>query len=268
MKKTLFYFFAFALIQVFVSYLVWGIWTLVLGESLREFLHQLGTGSFAPTADMLITASGVSSVLTLLLFVRCHWFRATRGNLPRRPWAIMLWCAVLSAGTIVPSMALEELLPDLPNNMEDTFHALMVSPSGYLMVGIFAPVVEEVAFRGAMITALKEKFSGVWIPVLVSALLFALVHANPAQMPHAFLVGILLGWLYCKFDSIIPGVVVHWANNTIAYIVYFLVPATRDGHLIDVFGSTQRIWLGVVFSLMIFGPALYQLIVSRTDNDK
>ena len=80
---------------------------------------------------------------------------------------------------------------------------------------------------------------------------------NPVQMPHAFLIGILLGWLYYRTDSIIPGVVWHWVNNTIAYVVYNLT--NTDETLLEFFGSQQRVLMAVGFSLMIFLPALYQL---------
>ena len=88
-------------------------------------------------------------------------------------------------------------------------------------------------------------------------MLFSLVHMNPVQMPHAFLIGILLGWLYYRTDSIIPGVVWHWVNNTIAYVVYNLT--NTDETLLEFFGSQQRVLMAVGFSLMIFLPALYQL---------
>lgn len=263
MKKVLLYLVVFIIIQFFASYIVWGVWSVVDGMSVREVLHLLGSGKMSPSADMMIAASAVYSVLTLLLFVRCKWFTMSSGYLKGRSSITLLWCAILAVGTIVPSMALQELLPNLQNNMEEVFDALMTKPSGYLVIGIFAPVVEEMVFRGAMINALREQFKGVWVPILITAVLFALVHVNPAQMPHAFVMGILLGWLYCKFGSIVPGVVVHWVNNTVAYVVYYLLPASRDGKLMDIFGSQQRIALAIIFSLMILCPALYQLIKTR-----
>lgn len=263
MKKVLFYLFVFIFIQFFASYIVWGVWYLVEGTPVKEVLHLFGTGKLNPTADMMVAASAVYSLATLLVFVRCKWFTVTKSYIESRPMTAMLWCGVLSLGTIIPAMALQELLPELDNNMKDVFESLMTKPTGYLVIGILAPVVEEVVFRGAMISALREHFKGIWGPVLITAALFALVHLNPVQIPHAFLVGILLGWLYCKFGTIIPGVVVHWVNNTVAYVVYFLVPASRDGKLIDIFGSEQRVLLAVVFSLMIFCPALFQLIHTR-----
>ncbi len=263
MKKALLYLFVFACVQIFMSYIVWGAWLLTDGMSLQAVLHALGTGNLSTDANMLIAANAASGIITLLLFVRCHWFSVSSGSLHGQAVSVFFWCAVMTSGTIIPFIALQELLPGLNDNMKEVFDTLMTKPSGYLVMGIFAPLVEEVVFRGAILGALRERMKGTWMPIILTSVLFALIHMNPAQMPHAFLMGLLLGWLCCKFGTIVPSVVVHWVNNTIAYVVYLLIPVSRDGKLIDIFGSQQRIWFALLFSLMIFAPALYQLIHMR-----
>jgi hypothetical protein len=81
---------------------------------------------------------------------------------------------------------------------------------------------------------------------------------NPAQMPHAFLIGLLLGWMYWRTDSIVPGVVYHWVNNTVAYVMYNLYP-NPDLTLVELFGSEQKVLMALGFSLLIFLPSLFQL---------
>lgn len=77
-------------------------------------------------------------------------------------------------------------------------------------------------------------------------------------MPHAFLIGLLLGWLYYRTDSIVPGIVYHWVNNSIAYVVYNLYPDPQM-KLVDLFGTQRTVAAAVLFSLFILLPALYQL---------
>ena len=98
----------------------------------------------------------------------------------------------------------------------------------------------------------------VWA-LVISALLFALSHLNPAQMPHAFLIGLLLGWLYMRTGSILPGIIYHWANNTAAYLLFHLYP-DPDATLSDILGGamTNQL-LAVLFSLCLLLPAIYQL---------
>ena len=94
--------------------------------------------------------------------------------------------------------------------------------------------------------------------IAFSALLFSAAHMNPAQMPHAFIVGLLLGWMYYRTQSIVPAVAFHWSNNTIAYILFKLYP-NPDVKLVEILGSQQHVLLAVLCSLMILLPAIYQL---------
>ena len=129
---------------------------------------------------------------------------------------------------------------------------------GYVAVGLLAPFAEELVFRGAILRALLRWTPQHWVAIAISAFLFALIHANPAQMPHAFVIGLLLGWLYYRTDSIVPGIVYHWINNSIAYIGYNLYP-DPSLKLIDLLGSQRNVAAAVLFSLFILLPALYQL---------
>ena len=149
-------------------------------------------------------------------------------------------------------------MPELPNIVEQEFDMILKDRWGYLAIGLLAPLAEEIVFRGAILRSLLEKMSP-WTAIALSALLFAVFHLNPAQMPHAFLVGLLLGWMYWRTGSILPGMAYHWANNSAAYVIYNVYP-NPDMQLIDVFkGSELHVWLALAFSMLIMLPALYQL---------
>ena len=101
---------------------------------------------------------------------------------------------------------------------------------------------------------------GRWAAIALTALIFALIHGNIAQGVHAFIIGLALGWLYARTRSVLPGIVLHWVNNTIAYLMFNLMPNLADGKLIDYFhGSERSMYLGLLFSLCILVPALFQL---------
>ena len=66
--------------------------------------------------------------------------------------------------------------------------------------------------------------------------------------------------MYWRTGSIVPGIVFHWVNNTIAYVVCMLMPGMTDADLIDLCGGDlRRELLYVASSLCIFLPALFQL---------
>ena len=246
MKKAIIYTLAFVAIQVLMPVLI--------QQSLRLF-----TGS-VPVLDakLMIICATASSVAIIALFLRLRWVEVSRSYVRSRPWNALFWCAIAAVGVVIPSTCLQEQLPELPNLAEEQFDMILRDRWGYFAVGLLAPVCEELVFRGAVLRALLGWTPRHWVAIAVSALFFALVHANPAQMPHAFAVGLLLGWLYYRTDSVVPGIVYHWVNNSVAYVIYNLYPDPNI-RLIDILGSQRSVAAAVVFSLFILLPALYQL---------
>jgi membrane protease YdiL (CAAX protease family) len=246
MKNALIYAVIFGAIQVVVSFIVQGIWTLVMGKD--TVMNATG---------MIITMA-VFSILTMAVFLLAKWSVVSRHWVRTRPWFVLFWCVVAALGAIVPSVWLQEHMPELPNVVEGEFDMIMKDRWGYFVVGLLAPLAEEMVFRGAILRSLLRWKQNPWVGIAISALLFAVVHMNPAQMPHAFLIGLLLGWMYWRTDSIVPGVVYHWVNNTVAYILYNIYP-DPDLTLVEMFGSEQKVLMALGFSLLIFLPSLFQL---------
>ena len=246
MKNALIYAVIFGAIQVVVSFIVQGIWTLVMGKD--TVMNATG---------MIITMA-VFSILTMAVFLLAKWSVVSRHWVRTRPWFVLFWCVVAALGAIVPSVWLQEHMPELPNVVEGEFDMIMKDRWGYLVVGLLAPLAEEMVFRGAILRSLLQWKQNPWVGIAISALLFAVVHMNPAQMPHAFLIGLLLGWMYWRTDSIVPGVVYHWVNNTVAYILYNIYP-NPDLTLVEMFGSEQKVLMALGCSLLIFLPSLFQL---------
>ena len=246
MKNAIIYTLVFAVIQLIVPYLTTTAYRLI------------GGAEPAMNITTMIISMTVSSIIIMSLFLYFRWAEVSRSYVRSRPWAVLFWCALAAAGAVIPSSFLQELMPELPNLVEEEFDMILRNRWGYFAVGLLAPVCEELVFRGAILRALLHWTPRHWGAIAISALLFALIHANPAQMPHAFIIGLLLGWLYYRTDSIVPGIVYHWINNSIAYIGYNLYP-DPSLKLIDLFGSQRNVAAAVLFSLFILLPALYQL---------
>jgi membrane protease YdiL (CAAX protease family) len=245
MKNAIVYTIVFAGIEILVGSLV-----------LLAYQLLKGTGTELDAMGVIIS-SGLAGVVTIAVFLAAKWAVVSRHWIRTRPWTVLFWCVIATLGSLIPSSWLQELMPELPNTAEKAFDLVLKDRWGYFIVGLLAPLSEELVFRGAILRELLKWKENPWIGIIISAMLFSLVHMNPVQMPHAFLVGILLGWLYYRTDSIIPGVIWHWVNNTIAYVMYNLT--NPDETLLEYFGSQQRVLMAVGFSLMIFLPALYQL---------
>ena len=244
MKKAFSYFLVFVGLQL-------------VGGAVVQTLWQLLSGSTDKTAAMLVTMTGSVSVITIVVFLWSRWTQVSPNWLRTRPWTVLVWSVVASFGALVPSAWIQEQMPELPNLAEDTFDTLLGSPVGYVTIGLLAPLTEELVMRGAILRSLLKDMRP-WLAIVLSALLFALVHMNPVQMPHAFLIGLLLGWMYWRTGSILPGVAYHWANNSVAFVLYHFYPSD-DTKLIDIFQTQQHVLMAVGFSLLILLPALYQL---------
>ena len=85
-----------------------------------------------------------------------------------------------------------------------------------LITGILTPVAEEFIFRFEIINIFKDK--GEKFAVIISALLFGLAHLNPIQSTYAFVMGIILGYLYVSEKNMIKNILFHVAVNASSVI--------------------------------------------------
>ena len=83
---------------------------------------------------------------------------------------------------------------------------------------ICAPVVEELIFRGYLLGGLKTRLPKT-VAIILSALAFALVHMSPSQTAYQLCLGLVLGFIACASNSVLPAVIVHSASNLTAFII-------------------------------------------------
>lgn len=121
----------------------------------------------------------------------------------------------------------DELLHQLhmPDWMEASFGQLTESWLGIVCVTLIGPIVEELLFRGAITKELLRKYNPS-TAIIISGLLFGLIHINPAQVLGASLIGFLLAWLYWRTGSLIPCMVLHVFNNALSVWVDKAFPAS------------------------------------------
>ena len=255
MTNALAYFFVFLGIQILTSSVVQGGYSLLTKTPVAEL----------PTLATVITMVLFSAV-TLVVFLRLRWATTSRRYVRSKPWTVLTWCVIAAVGAIVPSLFLQGLLPEFPEwaqkmaeEADRNMAQLMMMPVGYMVLALLPPVVEELVFRGAILKSLlRWQPQRRWAMIALSALLFAVAHLNPAQMPHAFVIGLLLGWMYMRTGSVVPGIAFHWANNTAAYAMFHIYHNPQS--LADIVGPGRRpVLMALAFSLCILLPALYQL---------
>jgi membrane protease YdiL (CAAX protease family) len=104
-----------------------------------------------------------------------------------------------------------EVQPDLV-----PIFAELSSPWWLLIAGVIvAPIVEEIFFRGFIFAGLRSRYEWRWAAV-ISSLLFALVHLQPAALIPIFGLGYIFAYLYYRSNSIWPAILMHVTTNGMA----------------------------------------------------
>ncbi len=88
----------------------------------------------------------------------------------------------------------------------------------FIVVGVITPIMEEIFFRGYVVTRLSNYFSD-WIVVILSAVIFAASHQNIAQSIIVMPLAIISAISVTKTKSIIAPIIIHITYNII--YVYF-----------------------------------------------
>lgn len=133
--------------------------------------------------------------------------------------AITLWGLII---VVAVSIVIEPLLRFFPETYMDSLSKLM-GRGGWMLITVLlvAPLLEEALFRGMIQESLTTKYGG-WRGILIASFIFGVIHINPPQALNAFLVGIILGYIYYRTRSLIPVILIHAVNNAIAYFSWIL----------------------------------------------
>ena len=105
-------------------------------------------------------------------------------------------------------MALTQAEP-LPENAFQLICAVMY-------MAVFPAFFEEFAFRGVVMQPLRKY--GDWFAIIVSAVIFGLVHGNIMQMPFAIVAGVALGYSSVVTGSLWTGMIIHFLNNFLSLV--------------------------------------------------
>jgi len=117
--------------------------------------------------------------------------------------------------------------------------------------------LEEFAFRGILMQSFRR--FGDSFALLVSSILFSLVHISPISMPHAFIMGLVIGYFVLFTGSLHTGMVIHFVYNLLAVIIsqlYLLEPPfdVMLFHIIQaafaISGIIAMIWLSKSYQNM------------------
>ena len=163
-------------------------------------------------------------LMTVVYFCK-HYVELSFGRIESR----MVWPAVgmsvLIASAYVLVMVsvftlidLDHLFPKEIGSMEKSGEHLFSGIAGLLYGCIFCPVLEEIGLRGILLGGLLKSRCRPWLAILITAVVFALLHGWGVHLVTSFVFALIVGWLYWRTGSIILCMIDHVVNNSLSFI--------------------------------------------------
>jgi membrane protease YdiL (CAAX protease family) len=194
---------------------------LVLG--LPALLFTEGEGDLTTAGNIVAQIGLVLGLVGVPLFVaRSHGAASAREafrrlGLRRFDRSAFLWMVVALIAYLV-LLGLYSLFVVEPEQ-EDIAESFGPVPIQVLLIAIAAPFSEELCFRGMLFGGLRERLPVV-PAALIAGVVFGLLHAftGLSAVPPLAILGVIFCLLYEKTGSIVPGILLHALNNSVALL--------------------------------------------------
>lgn len=165
--------------------------------------------------NILLNAVCVLGVNAAAFLIICGKRNLPEKNSSFSPWELSVWlfAAVFLAclaGYLTKLLGAQQTTAAMPQGTDLALYALYTV--------ILSPLAEEIAFRGAALSRLRNSFGG-YSAALISAVLFAAYHMSLAQLPYTFVLGLCLAITAQRCGSIIPCIIIHALNNLLTLAV-------------------------------------------------
>lgn len=204
--------FVFCLMQFLGSVVLTAVLAMTGGaESAEALAGRMGDYPVAIALTVMITGVLSCAILSGMKMIRPlgAW---CGGTFRAAPSALAFVGAVL--GIFAIDLLGEKF--ELPDLMQQDFLAMANNAWGILAIAVVGPVVEELVFREGVQGHMQRNGVPAWRAIVISALCFGIIHFNPAQVPFAFCIGLILGLIYCKTGNVVLTSLIHILNNSVA----------------------------------------------------
>jgi hypothetical protein len=183
--------------------------------------YLLGEGSDKGDCFAIIAFEAATSIV-VLVWCAANWSLLRPALLRSVPLRFLLVAALTSVGTFL-------LAHFFVNGLVHVFDIPAVNYSGavlsagygwWAVFGIFCiqpAIIEELAFRGVILGGM-EKVLGGRDAVLVSSLMFMIIHLSILSFPHLLIIGLVIGFFRLRTGSIYPGMVLHLFHNSLVIL--------------------------------------------------
>ena len=164
--------------------------------------------------------------------------------------ALIVSVMALAAAFVIEPVSM--LLPEMSEATKLAMEQMLKGPVWIVLlsVSVFAPFFEEWLCRGIILRGLLKKMKPGWA-IVISALVFGLIHMNLWQAIPAFITGTILGYVYYKTGSLKLTMLMHCVNNTLS-VILSRIPGLED---VEFFADIMSPWAYVPM-IIAFAVAL------------
>lgn len=132
-----------------------------------------------------------------------------------------VFCIVLISFGLSP--ILSRLIPQSEANYLEAFQPYLNAPvAGFLTICVISPIAEELLMRGFVLGGLQHRY-GALRALLLSSVLFAVMHMNLLQGITAAAIGFVLGHLYVHTGSLFASILMHALYNAVSFVAMLMV---------------------------------------------
>ena len=181
------------------------------------------------------------NLLIILLFIKKGYTNVNksccRTAMASFDKGLFLWILILELSAILPINLFVAFL-DFGDYATATSDSAL-SVASIVGICLLAPFAEELVMRGGVEEYLLRWKPNAALAIVLSALLFGVLHFYPSQIVIAFLNGLLYGWVYYRSRNVLACFLMHMVNNTASCLADWLRP--DDSTSLDILFQTRVI---------------------------
>ena len=211
---------------------------------------ELAQAAYLERANMLSCASGVCIIVLLLLFFVMQKKSVVSAFYIGKPSALeLVLCFVTGISlNFTTSFVISRLPEKLLNSYAEAAGDLAKGSLLWYILAtvVMAPILEELIFRAMMISRFSTA-TGNAIAIVLASAVFGAVHGHIVWSTYAFILGLLLGFVFVRLRSLAASITFHVGFNCVA-LISRLAPSTKNVH--DIFSLLQMISVAISLILL------------------
>ena len=220
----------------------------------------------------------IAYILTFLTPILFFYFFVTKSegkkfslDFSTKPFRVYLLIFPMMFGMMLVADYTTQLIPteggflgEMYRMYTEQFAKLLEEPiSLVIMTVILAPILEEILFRGIIMKGMINNKVAPATAIIVSALIFGVVHFNPWQFAGAFLLGLVLGLVYYKTKSLLMPILLHAFNNLLSALMMMYSDSETFSGLFNVNKELLLVAGVVIFAIPFYFFAIHKNIIYK-----